>query len=96
MLDDPQSRRLSLAATMLFVLTFAMENGMLAAILTFAPRVLYAPHVAAPPWSPLTPLEDQQLAGVLMWLVTGLIDLGVLAALFVAWLRSGERRLARA
>ncbi len=95
-LDDPQSRRLPLGATMLFVLTFAMENGMLAAILVFAPRVLYAPYVAAPAWSPLSPLEDQQLAGIAMWLVTGVIDLGVLAVLFVAWLRSGERRAALA
>lgn len=91
---DAQSRRLSLAATMLFVLTFAMQNGMLAAILTFAPKVLYAPHREAPTWAALTPLEDQQLAGILMWLVTGLIDLGVVAALFLAWMRSGERRTA--
>lgn len=91
-IEDPQSRRLSLGATMLFVATFAMENGMLGSLLTFAPRVLYRVHAVAPAWSAFTPLEDQQLAGVLMWLVTGLIDLIVLGVLFVTWLASSERR----
>lgn len=94
-IEDPQSRRLSLGATMIFVVTFAMENAMLAALLIFAPKVLYAAHATAPAWSPLSPLEDQQLAGVLMWSVTGVADLIALAWLFVAWLASSDRRMAR-
>lgn len=92
-IEHPQSRRLSLGATMLFVATFAMQNGMLGALLVFAPRVLYAVHAVAPPWSPFTPLEDQQLAGVLMWFVTGAVDLGAMGLLFVVWLASSERRV---
>ncbi|MEO8936889.1 MAG: cytochrome c oxidase assembly protein [Burkholderiaceae bacterium] len=92
---DPQSRRLSLGATMIFVMTFAMENAMLAAILIFAPMVLYSVHAVAPEWSPLTPIEDQQLAGVLMWSVTGVVDLVAAGWLFVTWLASSERRTQR-
>ena len=88
-----QQGRLSIGATMLFVVTFAMENAMLAAILIFAPISLYTAHAVAPAWSPLSPLEDQQLAGVLMWSVTGVVDLLALCLLFVAWLASGERRM---
>lgn len=95
-IEDPQSRRLPLGATMIFVVTFAMENAMLAAILIFAPRVLYDVHAIAPAWSPLTPVEDQQLAGVLMWSVTGVADLVALAWLFVAWLASSDRRMRHA
>ncbi len=95
-IDGPRSGRISVGATMLFVMGFAMENAMLAAILIFAPVVLYGVHAMAPPWSPLTPLEDQQLAGVLMWAVMGLVDLTALCLLFVAWLGSGARRVARA
>ncbi len=95
-IEDPQSRRLPLGATMIFVVTFAMENAMLAAILIFAPRILYVVHAVAPAWSPLTPLEDQQLAGVLMWSVSGLADLVALAWLFVAWLASSDRRMRHA
>jgi putative membrane protein len=82
-----------LGATMLFVVTFAMENGMLGALLIFAPKILYAVHAVAPASSSRTPLEDQQLAGVLMWSVSGIVDLAVLGVLFVAWLRSSDRRV---
>lgn len=95
-IEDPQSRRLPLGATMIFVVTFAMENAMLAAILIFAPRVLYDVHAVAPAWSSFTPVEDQQLAGVLMWSVTGVADLVALAWLFVAWLASSDRRMRHA
>jgi putative membrane protein len=94
--DGPQSGRLSIGGTMIFVVTFAMENAMLAALLIFAPRVLYSVHSATPAWSGLKPLEDQQLAGVLMWAVTGLVDMLALCLLFVALLASAQRRSARA
>lgn len=94
-IDGPGSGRLSLGATMIFVVTFAMENAMLAALLIFAPRVLYRVHLWAPAWSGLTALEDQQLAGVLMWAVTGVVDLLALCLLFVALLSSAQRRSAR-
>ena len=95
-IEHPQSRRLALGGTMIFVVTFAMENAMLAAILIFASKVLYPVHLAAPAWSSLTPIEDQQLAGVLMWSVTGIVDLVALVWLFVAWLASSDRRTQRA
>jgi putative membrane protein len=95
-IDGPRTGRLSIGATMIFVVTFAMENAMLAALLIFAPKVLYSVHRSAPAWSGLTPLEDQQLAGVLMWAVTGAVDLLALCLLFVALLASAQRRSARA
>lgn len=43
------------------------QMGLLGAVLTFAGRAFYAPHATAPFAYGLTPLEDQQLAGLLMW-----------------------------
>lgn len=58
------------------------QMGLLGALLTFAARPLYAAHFATTaPWG-LTPLEDQQLAGLLMWVPAAAPYL--LAALFVA------------
>lgn len=91
-IDGPQAGRLSIGAAMILVVTFAMENAMLAALLIFAPKILYAVHASTPAWSELTPLEDQQLAGVLMWAVTGTVDLVVLCLLFVDLLDRGRRR----
>ena len=48
------------------------QMGMLGALLTFAPQVLYAAHASAPLSWGLTPLGDQQLAGLIMWVPAGL------------------------
>lgn len=42
--------------------------GLLGAILTFAPRALYAPHALTTAAWGLTPLADQQIAGLIMWI----------------------------
>lgn len=50
----------------------AAQMGALGALLTFAPRPLFLPHALTTlPWG-LTPLEDQQLGGLLMWVPGGL------------------------
>ncbi|MEB0059697.1 cytochrome c oxidase assembly protein [Variovorax sp. LG9.2] len=95
-IGGPLAGRLSIGAIMIFLVTFAMENAMLAAILIFAPQVLYGVHAVAPAWSPWSPIEDQQLAGILMWSVTALVDLLALCLLFVAWLASSDLRTQRA
>jgi putative membrane protein len=45
--------------------------GLLGALLTFAPAPLYAAHATAPLAFGLTPLDDQRLAGLLMWVPAG-------------------------
>ncbi|GGA25315.1 cytochrome c oxidase assembly protein [Neptunicoccus cionae] len=48
------------------------QMGMLGAVLTFAPAALFAAHALAPfDWG-LTPLRDQQLGGLIMWVPAGL------------------------
>jgi cytochrome c oxidase assembly factor CtaG len=64
----------------------AMHTGLLGALLVLSSRVWYAtPANVSAAW-PLTPLEDQQLAGLIMWVPGGLVYAG--AALFFAarWL----------
>jgi len=49
------------------LLASMVQMGLLGALITFAPRPLYAPHLTST-WSwGLTPLADQQLAGLIMW-----------------------------
>jgi putative membrane protein len=44
-----------------------MQMSLLGALLTFAPRALYAWHFATTAPYGFSPLEDQQLGGILMW-----------------------------
>lgn len=49
------------------LLATTVQMGALGALLTFAQRPLYTPHWSTTaPWG-LAPLEDQQLAGLVMW-----------------------------
>ena len=61
----------------------SVHGTLLGALLTIAPRPLYAYA---------TPLEDQQLAGLIMWVPAGMVYAGVALALCGRWIaRSGRR-----
>ena len=83
--------RLGYGAAVVYVFATAVHGGVLGALLTFSPRVWYAPYAAHHPGG-LTPLEDQQLAGLLMWVPAGLVLAGCGLVLFAAWLRESDRR----
>lgn len=49
------------------------QMGLLGALITLAPRTLYQAHLlTAESWG-MTPLEDQQLGGLIMWVPTGAV-----------------------
>jgi putative membrane protein len=58
----------------------ALQMGLLGAILTTASRPLYFPHLASTQLWGMTPLQDQALGGVFMWVPGILLFLG--AALY--------------
>ena len=66
------------------------QMGLLGAILTFAASPLYEAHAIAPFTWGLTPLTDQQLGGLLMWVPAGI----PYAAMLALTSRAGWRRLA--
>ena len=55
-----------------FVVAAFAQMGLLGALLTFAPGPLYAAHSFAPLAWGLTPLQDQALGGVTMWVPAGI------------------------
>jgi putative membrane protein len=73
-----------------------LQMSLLAAIITFAGRLIYLPHVVtAGAWG-LTPLEDQQLGGVVMWFPAGAIFVAALVIAFTRATRRAEARVADA
>lgn len=57
----------SSGAAMLSILATVAQMGLLGALLTFARQPLYEPHFTTTLPYGLTPLADQQLAGMIMW-----------------------------
>jgi putative membrane protein len=70
------------------------QMGLLGAILTFAPEALYAPHFLTTSLYGLSPLEDQQAAGLIMWVAS--LPLYLAAAVPVFARRGAEFRQAAA
>ncbi|HXH25334.1 MAG TPA: cytochrome c oxidase assembly protein, partial [Vicinamibacterales bacterium] len=72
----------SAAGGILMAFAALVQTGLLGALLTFAPTPWYPVFASrAAPWG-LTPLEDQQLAGLIMWVPMGAVYLAAgLAAL---------------
>lgn len=87
-------RRAGLALVAPTVIGVTAQMGVLGALLAFSGRALYTPH-SLTTWSwGLTPLEDQALAGLIMWVPGSLPYLGVLLAVVATRLadRTGEAR----
>jgi cytochrome c oxidase assembly factor CtaG len=83
--------RAGYGAAVVYVFVTAVHGAVLGALLTVSPRVWYAPYLLAHP-DGLTPLEDQQLAGLLMWVPAGLAFAAGGLFLFAAWLHQSDRR----
>jgi putative membrane protein len=62
-----------------------LHTSVLGALLTFAPYALYV-HGAQPPVFGLSPLEDQQLGGLIMWVPGGLAYIVGGLAIVASWL----------
>ena len=82
------------AAVLYLFLTLLISGG-LGALLTFAPRPWYTAYAEVTTAWGLTTLEDQQLAGLIMWIPAGLPYLIAALLLLGEWLREAERRTAR-
>ncbi len=75
-------------ASVLLLFATALQSGALGALLTFAGSVLYDSHLVAAPRAGFDPLTDQQLAGVIMWIPSGIVYLGAMALVLARLLRA--------
>jgi len=73
--------------TALFRSKAAMGATLLGALLTLSPLIWYASYVAAATPGGLSALEDQQLAGLVMWVPGGLVYVGAALAICAGLLR---------
>ena len=79
-------------AGILYLFTTALHSGLLGALLTFSPRIWYQVYIGrAETWG-ITALVDQQLAGTIMWVPSGMVYLAAALWLMKTWLDSIESR----
>ncbi|MEX0653696.1 MAG: cytochrome c oxidase assembly protein [Phycisphaeraceae bacterium] len=86
-LIDPLSRRrLNLGLGMLYLFTASLQASALGVFLALSPRLWYRAYATpTQPWQ-LTPLEDQQLAGLIMWMPGCVLYAAVAALMCYLWI----------
>jgi cytochrome c oxidase assembly factor CtaG len=94
-LDPGAAGRLSPPARLLYLVAALPQQSFLGVALMSAGSVLY-PHYAtlARSWGP-DPLADQEVAGVLMWVVGDALFIGAVVVAILAWMRSDAREARR-
>ena len=77
-------------AGVLYLFTTAVHTSILGALLTFARTPWYPAYGLAASFWGYTPLEDQQLGGLMMWVPGGFVYLTAGLVLFARWMRQSE------
>ncbi|HKR62762.1 MAG TPA: cytochrome c oxidase assembly protein [Thermoanaerobaculia bacterium] len=80
--------RLGYGVAVFFVFATALHTTLLGVLLTYANHLWYPTYAHTAPHA----LEDQQLAGLIMWVPAGALLTLIALALFAAWLGESDRR----
>jgi putative membrane protein len=83
--------RLGRPAAVVYLFTTAVHTTLLGALLTFSDRLWYPRYGSSAVGWGLSAIEDQQLAGLIMWIPGGLAYLFAALAIMASWLRHPAR-----
>ena len=75
-----------------FLFLTSLHSGILGAFLTFTRQIWYPVYANSTRAYGLSPLEDQQLGGLIMWVPAGLVYIGAGLVMFARMLSQTERR----
>jgi cytochrome c oxidase assembly factor CtaG len=92
-------QRIGIGFAIVEVLIATTVMTVLGALLTFSPALWYPAYAPAEQAHGIGALADQQLAGLLMWIPSGMLYLVIIAVLFVRWMDAEMRsdpRISRA
>jgi putative membrane protein len=79
-------------AAVFYLFATVLQTGALGALLTFGQTLWYPAYAATTSVWGITPLEDQQLGGLIMWIPGSLAYVAAALVIFAGWLREAERR----
>ena len=92
---DPSPWRLPHPVRILYLFLAMPQNSFLGVALSSASTVLYPHYVTNGRAWGLSPLEDQALGGVIMWVVGDVIFLAAMMGVVLLWMRYEDRRTDR-
>jgi putative membrane protein len=86
--------RLSYGSGVLYVFTTAVHTSILGALMTFAQELWYPIYAGRTAAFHITPIEDQQLGGLIMWIPASTVFILLGLWLMMAWIREAQKRVA--
>jgi len=88
----PELPRLSYPKQMLYLFLMSLPMTAVAMVITYSDTTLFPFYAGAPRVLALSPLEDQRLGGLIMWIPGGFVFIAVLSVAFFRWVREFERQ----
>lgn len=85
----PELPRPSYPVQILYCFLMTIPMSVVSVYITYADRVLYPLYAVAPRVLGISPLEDQRIGGLIMWVPGGLYFLGVMSVVFFQWSQRG-------
>jgi len=92
----PELPRLSYPAQMLYLFLLTIPMSLVAVCIAYSGHVLYPAYAAAPRLWGITPLQDQLIGALIMWIPGGFFFLTILSVVFFKWQQQGEDSTAAA
>jgi putative membrane protein len=81
----PELPRLSYPAQMLYCFTLSIPMSLVSVYIAYADALLYTAYAAAPRMWGITPMQDQLIGGLVMWIPGGLFFFGVMSVVYWKW-----------
>jgi putative membrane protein len=81
----PELPRLSYPAQMLYCFTLSIPMSLISVYIAYADALLYTAYAAAPRIWGITPMQDQLIGGLVMWIPGGLFFFGVMSVVYWKW-----------
>jgi putative membrane protein len=85
----PELPRLSYPGQMLYCFLMILPMSIVAVYISMADQVLYPAYASAPRITSLSPLDDQLLGGLIMWVPGGMIFMIIMTVIFFKWAARG-------
>ncbi len=86
----PELPRLAFPGQMLFCFLMVIPMSVVSIYIVMADALLYPAYATAPRIFSITPLQDQQYGGLIMWIPGGLFFYGVMTVVFFKWVGRDE------
>ncbi len=86
----PELPRLAYPGQMLYCFLMMIPMSVVAVYITMADTVLYPFYSSAPRIMKLSPMEDQLLGGLIMWVPGGILFMIIMTVIFFKWAARGE------